>query len=217
MFSISKSILTIFLSAAVLVGAAADSTLSALQKENAALREKLLKQGRELANMRKWLAGMVSGEALLNKESADIRLLRLNNLSKSSMALALKSDAVSKELRSYLRSAAIDEALRIKYIIHLDELDAAARNVFSNIQTPKSNQLDLRVIAVDNKLQIAVISGGMSSGVFPGMFLHPVNDPQSRLQLRVISVRPGACAADMVRGTWQDIVPGMALTPFRKR
>lgn len=221
LFNIFKRICLLLFSAALLHSSAAETAsaaaLEALQKENAALRDKLIAQGRELTWMRQWLAGVVSGEAALGDASPDVRAQRLAAIRESGMALALKSDAAVKDLRGFFRGAAVDEATRIKYQILLDELSAAARAFSGSVVTAEPTRMDLRVITVDHKLHIGVVSGGMRCGVFPGMLLYPANTPESKLQLRVISVRPGACAVDLAAGSWSEVIPGMTLTPFRKR
>ena len=133
------------------------------------------------------------------------------------MALVLKSDAVSKQLRVELNSGKFDEAFRIKYSMLLDELDTAARSFAGKAVTAQNNNQELQIIAVDRKLQMAVLSGGSSAGIAPGMILFPQNSTKSELQLRVISVRPGACAADLHKGSWGEVIPGMLLTPFQNK
>ena len=221
LFKFLKTVFSAWLTAAVLISAAAEpvpvTALESLQKENAALRDKLIAQGRELACMRQWLAGMVSGEASLGDAAPDVRFQRLETIRESGMALALKSDSAVKELRKFFRAAQVDDATRIKYLMLLDELSAAAGTFSGSIVSRDMTRMDLRVITVDNKLQIGIVSGGMRCGVFPGMMLSPVNAPESKLRLRVISVRPGACAVDLAAGEWSEVIPGMALTPFRKQ
>lgn len=211
-----KRVLSALCAAAVGLTAAAD-TLETLRKENSELRSKLLEQSRELTLMRLFLAGMISGEAELGKDSDAVKTLRMKTVLEQGMDLALKSDGVSKAFRILLQQSRFDEATRINYILKLDELDAAARSFSGSVKTPDPETLDMRIISISQKLNVAVVSGGMNSGIFPGMVLYPVNLRSSDLQFRVVSVRPGACAVDLKSGSWSDVVPGMALTPFRKR
>ena len=167
--------------------------------------------------MQMWLAGITSGEAELGKDAETVKMLRLKSITEQGMNLALKSDSISKEFRSFLQQLKVDEATRINYILKLDELDAAARSFTGSVRSSDAAVLDMRVISVNTKLNVAVVSGGMNSGIFPGMMLYPVNFRNSSLQFRVVSVRPGACAVDLKNGSWGEVVPGMALTPFRKK
>ncbi|MBO5822014.1 MAG: hypothetical protein J6R86_03275, partial [Lentisphaeria bacterium] len=97
-------------------GEAQLSTVAALQKENSELRSEIIRLSAELALMKQWLAGMVSAEKELSKEdAAAIRLAKLAALKKCGMVLALKADAVSKQIRQELRSVKFDETSRIKY------------------------------------------------------------------------------------------------------
>ena len=206
--------------AAVAAAAANDSSGSALEqlrRENAELRSRLLTQEQELNRMRQWLAGVVSGYSESGSGNNERLLARFNEVIRSGKALSLKCDEISKSLRRLLKDKMFSESVRIQYSMLLDELDERARS-FTNIALRQDGKsADMRVIAVDNKLQIAVVSGGLQDGIFPGMMLYQVNSPESKLQLRVISVRPGACAVDLAGGEWKEVIPGMELTPFRKR
>ena len=215
MFKI-RTLLIVLGAAAVSLTTAAD-TFETLRKENSELRSKLLAQSRELKQMRLWLAGMISGEAELGKDADGVKTLRLKTISEQGMNLVLKSDAVSKAFRAFLQQSKLNEATRINYILQLDELDAAARSFSGTVKSPDPEKLDMRVINIQTTLNIAVVSGGMDSGIFPGMILYPANLCDSELQFRVVSVRPGVCAVDLKAGSWSEVVPGMALTPFRKR
>ena len=193
------------------------STIEAMQKENAALRDEIIRIIAELTLMKQWLAGMVSAEKELPKDDVGaIRLAKLAALQKSGMILALKADAVSKQIRQELRSAKFDEASRIKYSMLLDELDEAARSFSSSAVSGDLKKQELQIIAIDRKLQLVVLSGGSFAGIAPGMILFPKKSSGNKLRLRVISVRPGACAADLRDGDWSDVIPGMILTPFKK-
>ena len=193
------------------------SAFEALQKENTALRSEIIRINAELTLMKEWLAGMVSAENELDKENAAaLRLANMAKLQKSGMALALKADAVSKLFRKELNSGKYDEASRIKHCMILDELDEAARSFSSYAVKNENAQKELQIIAVDRKLQLAVLSGGSTSGIIPGMILFPKNLPDSKLKLRVTSIRPEVCSADLREGEWNEVFPGMLLTPFKK-
>lgn len=216
----SSGILTAFLAAAICFAAVEESVpdaLATLRKENSELRTKLLEQDKELARMRAWLAGMISGEAELGKEADTVKLFRMKTVIDQGTQLALKSDSVSQNFRRILQNSKIDEVTRINCILLLDELDAAARSFSGSVRSKESAALDMRVIAVNPKLNIAVVSEGMSKGIFPGMLLYPANFKNSKLIFRVVSVRPGVCAVDLQEGRWSEVISGMALTPFRKR
>lgn len=192
------------------------SPLEALQKENAALRSEIIWINAELTLMKQWLAGMVSGESELDKsDSAAIRLAKIAALQKSGMNLALKADAVSKLFRKELNSGKYDSASRIKNSMLLDELDETVRSFSSYAVRNENAEKELQIIAVDRKLQLAVLAGGSSDGIIPGMILFPKNRPDSKLKLRVISIRSGVCAADLREGEWSEVIPGMIFTPFK--
>ena len=217
-----KNLLLIFsLAACIYCNAAGETQLgavAALQKENFELRSEIIRMSAELALMKQWLAGMVSAEVELGKTDAkNIKLAKLEALQQAGMALVLKSDAVSKQLRAELNSGKFNEAFRIKYSMLLDELDTAARSFAGKAVTAQNNNQELQIIAVDRKLQLAVLSGGSSIGISPGMILFPKNLSGVDLKLRVTSVRPGACAADLQSGSWEHVIPGMLLTPVLNR
>ena len=199
-------------------GEAQLGTVAALQKENVELRSEIIRLSAELALMKQWLAGMVSAEVELGKTDAgNLRLAKLNALQQSGMALVLKSDAVSKMLRAELNAGKFNEAFRIKYSMLLDELDTAARSFAGKAVASQKNDQELQIIAIDRKLQLIVLSGGSAMGITPGMILFPKNFSGGDLRLRVTRVRPGACAADLQSGSWEQVIPGMLLTPVLNR
>jgi hypothetical protein len=69
---------------------------------------------------------------------------------------------------------------------------------------------NIRVVAVDRKLETAVLSVGSVHGVFPGLLCQ--SKQKKDVILRVISVRPWVCAAIAVKGGISQVVPGMELT-----
>lgn len=220
MSKISGILTFVILTAAVFTAAAGDvvpDALETLRKENSELRSKVLEQDRELARMRAWLADVISGEAELGKDADAIRKLRLRTVIDKGTLLALKSDSVSKSFRTFLKQYKVDEVTRINCILLLDELDAAAQGFSGSVRGGDASTLDMRVISVNPKLNIAVVSGGMSSGIFVGMILYPANLRNSKLTFRVVSVRQGVCAVDLKEGDWSDVVSGMSLTPFRRK
>ena len=64
-----------------------------------------------------------------------------------------------------------------------------------------------RILAVNRELSIVVLSVGSVKGAFAGMIYRVGKDRQ--IQLRVVSVRPYAAAAEVVKGTIGDLAPGM--------
>lgn len=196
------------------------SAFDALRRENAQLRTQLIKQNAELARLRLWLAGMVSGSAELPHDQTErVLLARFNEVIGNGKNLSVKVAAAVRELRQLLAQAKLNDAARIQYSMLLDELEQLARS-FSAVAVGGSEQsknLEMRIISLDSKLHIAVVSGGLREGIFPGMLLYPVNFSNDDLRLRVIGVRSGACVVDLAGGKWSDVTPGMALTPFRKR
>ncbi len=208
-----------FLAAAAVMAAAAgegESAFDVLRKENAQLRSQLIKLNAELSLMRLWLAGMVSGEAEVVPEQKALLLTKFNEVVRRGQKLALKSGDVTRELRRLLLSLKLDDAMRIRYTMLLDELDRMAQEFSGAVVKTDSKNLDLRIISMDSKLHIAVVSGGLREGIFPGMVLYPMGNPSSKLRLRVIGVRSGACAVDLAGGEWSEVTPGMRLTPFKR-
>ena len=213
------SISFLALAAVALTGAATgegESAFDKLRKENAQLRSQLIKQNAELARMRLWLAGMVSGEVETATEQKILLLNRFKEVVGKGKNLALKAGDVTRELRALLARAKLDDASRIQYTMLLDELDRMAQEYFGVVSENGAKNLDLRVISLDSKLHVAVVSGGLREGIFPGMMLFPVGNKESKLRLRVIGVRSGACAVDLAAGEWSEVTPGMRVTPFKK-
>ena len=192
-------------------GAATDEAL--LRQENKELREKLLRQEEELKQLKLWMAKAASAGAELNSSEREEYALRMmNEMMSRGKDLAMLADNVSTQLRRSLETLPLEPAQRVRLVLRLDELDTAVRKYVSFV-TGSGKTKECRVIAFDRNLGVAVLSAGIEQGFAPGMVFRPAARA-SDLRFRIISVRPGVAAAELIKGSWSDVISGMTVTAF---
>jgi hypothetical protein len=64
-----------------------------------------------------------------------------------------------------------------------------------------------RILAVDQKLSIVILSVGSARGAFPGLIYRTGKNGATRL--RIVHVRPFVAAAAVLSGNIADLAPGM--------
>lgn len=213
--------------AAVMLAAAAQAAPSAepetetarLRRENAELRDKLLKSETALRRLRLWMAELAeTGEAAAPAVREERLLSVLNALARSGGDLAVKSAGVCDEFSAVLKDAKFGGVRQAQLSLMLDDLRSAARQFI--LQTDEgvrgADTLNsCRVLAVDAKLRIAVLSAGSDQGVFPGV-VYRNGAGNDAVLLQVSGVGPGASAATLIRGRFSDLRPGMTVTAVRE-
>lgn len=206
---------TIMISGAMLLTAAPESDNSRLLRENQQLRKKLLAQEKELANYRIWLASLgVDYRKNSVSEREKHLLYTLEEVSRRGNLLSMAALTVSDECRKLLIELPLGPARKAQIKLRLDELDRAAGK-FAGLTIPGDAQAgSCRILAVNNDLQVVVLSAGAGAGVFPGMIFHVKNNPQ--LKFRVTGTRFEGALAEITEGNLQDVVPGMEVSAFQK-
>jgi len=195
----------------LLSGSAADEAI--LRQENRELRERLLQQEKELKQLKLWMANAASAGANLSSSEREQYSLRIiNEMMLRGKELAMRADNISTQLRRSLDTLPLKPAQRVRLVLRLDELDGAVRQYISFV-TGSGKTDACRVISFDRNLGIAVLSAGIEQGFSPGMVFQPAGK-KSDLRLRIISVRPGIAAAELISGSWNEVVSGMAVTAF---
>lgn len=195
--------------------AAPESEVGRLRRENQQLRKKLLARENELANYRIWLVSLGIDYRKSSVSDREKRLLyTLDEISRRGNLLSMAALTVSDECRKLLAELPLGPARKAQIKIRLDELDRAAGK-FAGLTIPGDAQAgSCRILALNNDLQVVILSAGAGAGVFPGMVFHVKNNPQ--LKFRVTGTRFEGAVAELIEGDWQDIVPGMEVSAFQK-
>ena len=185
-----------------------------LQGELLEIRKQLEKQNRENLALRLWLAG-VPAEGTVRKDGKreDQLLKSMGFLLKSGNELALKTTAFCEEVRKLLKEVPLGKVRQADILLKLEFASEAAQRMIGLMEYELSagkNDGTLRkcrILAVDQKLSIVILSVGSARGAFPGLIYRTGKNGATRL--RIVHVRPFVAAAAVLSGNITDLAPGM--------
>lgn len=185
-----------------------------LQGELLEIRKQLEKQNRENLALRLWLAG-VPAEGTVRKDGKreDQLLKSMGFLLESGNELALKTTAFCEEVRQLLKELPLGKVRQADILLRLDMASDAARRMIGLTEyelSAKENDGTVRkcrILAVDRKLSIVILSVGSARGAFPGLIYRTGKNGATRL--RIVNVRPFVAAAAVLSGNIADLAPGM--------
>ena len=185
-----------------------------LQGELLEIRKQLEKQNRENLALRLWLAG-VPAEGTVRKDGKreDQLLKSMGFLLESGNELALKTTAFCEEVRQLLKELPLGKVRQADILLRLDMASDAARRMVGLTEyelSAKENDGTVRkcrILAVDRKLSIVILSVGSARGAFPGLIYRTGKNGATRL--RIVNVRPFVAAAAVLSGNIADLAPGM--------
>ena len=194
------------------VFSAEESEVERLRRENAELREQLLKERTRARDQALFLAAVADeGEFTSSKEREAQLLTRLAVLCSDGEKLAVKAAESVAEMRRLLRDLPVDTARRAQLQLLLDELERQA-GVFASLvseqpRDPAAAFRECRVLAVNKELGILLVDIGFRQGAFVGLVLR--GGDGRKIEIRLEDVRAGVSAAVVMRGNLRDVVPGM--------
>ena len=187
-----------------------------LQKENDRLRSKLIQRQQDLLKFRQWLAVTADAGKIMTVSQRELRLTQImkETIRRSNRLLSQISD-VERLIRDLLKDMPLSPARQARILLQLDQLEkyslqlSAIAGVYETENQQKVLE-DIRLVAIDRKLETVVLSAGSVHGVFPGLLYRSKRGDGPLL--RVIAVRPWVCAAVPVSGSVAALTPGMAFT-----
>ena len=168
-----------------------------LRAELFEIKEKFAKQNANYRQLQLWLAGVPA----------------MGEVSKDGSALALSAVSFCEQVQQLLKELPIGKVRQAEIQLQLDGLSKDARRFIALTESGETVAKGIdalrtcRILAVNRELSIVVLSVGSVKGAFAGMIYRVGKDRQ--IQLRVVSVRPYAAAAEVVKGTIGDLAPGM--------
>ena len=185
-----------------------------LQGELLEIRKQLEKQNRENLALRLWLAG-VPAEGTVRKDGKreDQLLKSMGFLLKSGNELALKTTAFCEEVRKLLKELPLGKVRQADILLKLDFAAEAAQRMIGLTEYELSDGGNsgtlrkCRILAVDQKLSVVILSVGSAKGAFPGLIYRTGKNGATRL--RIVNVRPFVAAAAVLSGNITDLAPGM--------
>ncbi len=192
---------------------ALENETARLRKRLNELRENFQAENESCRQLRLWLAG-VPAEGTVRKDGKreDQLLNVLAAVLNDGGGLALKSIGFCDRMRTFLREVPIGEVRKAELQLELDALSRDARRFIA--MTNASDEVSgfdalrtCRILALDRELGIAILSVGSGKGAFPGMLYKSGKD--LTVQLRLVGVRPTVAAAVPIKGSIEDLTPGM--------
>ena len=185
-----------------------------LRAELFEIKEKFAKQNANYRQLQLWLAGVPAEGAVRKSGRREERLLQaMGEVSKDGSALALSAVSFCEQVQQLLKELPIGKVRQAEIQLQLDGLSKDARLFIALTESGETVAKGIdalrpcRILAVNRELSIVVLSVGSVKGAFAGMIYRVGKDRQ--IQLRVVSVRPYAAAAEVVKGTIGDLAPGM--------
>ena len=191
---------------------AEESEVERLRRENAELREQLLKERTRARDQALFLASVADeGEFTTSKEREALLLTRLAVLCKDGEKLAVKAAETVTELRKLLREIPVDTARRAQLLLLSDELERQAGVLAALVEEqprdPERAFRECRVLAVNHELKVLLVDIGFRQGAFVGLVMRGGRD--RKIEVRLEDVRAGVSGAVVMRGNLRDVVPGM--------
>ena len=191
---------------------AEESEVERLRRENAELREQLLRERTRARDQALFLASVAdAGEFTTSKEREALLLTRLAVLCKDGEKLAVKAAETVTELRKLLREIPVDTARRAQLLLLSDELERQAGVLAALVEEqprdPERAFRECRVLAVNHELKVLLVDIGFRQGAFVGLVMRGGRD--RKIEIRLEDVRAGVSGAVVMRGNLRDVVPGM--------
>jgi len=208
----SAAILLLVFAGVLCVRGAEESEVERLRRENAELREQLLKEREQARDRALFLAAVADEGEFTSPKDREARLLtRLSVMCRDGEKLAVKAAEAVQEMRRLLRELPVDTARRAQLQLLLDELERQA-GVFAALvedqpRDPAQAFRECRVLAVNKELGVILMDIGFRQGAFVGLVLRGGED--RKLEIRLEDVRSGVSGAVVMRGDLRDVVPGM--------
>ena len=193
-----------------------------LEAELIELRNKLQAENERGRQLQLWLAGVrAEGTVRKDGEREEQMLQAIGKLSENGVGLALDTVAFCNQVQLLLRELPIGKVRQAEVQLQLDDLVRKSRRLIAmaEISADPAKGVEAlrtcRILAVDRELRVAILSVGSIKGAFAGMIYHVGKDRQE--QLKLVSVRPSVAAAVLVRGSIENLSPGMEAAAGEER
>ncbi|MDR0932411.1 MAG: hypothetical protein LBM70_05250 [Victivallales bacterium] len=201
---------------------AAKQANAVLNTELIELRTKLQAESESLRQMQLWFAGVLSeGTVRKSDKREEQQLLAIGRLSKDGVELALNAVDFCDYVQILLQELPIGKVRQAEYRLRLDDLARKARRFIAGAEDSQESEAKIealrtcRILAVNRELRVVVLSVGSINGAFAGMIYRSGKNRQE--QLKVLSVRPAVAAAILIRGSIENLTPGMEAVAGEER
>ena len=197
-------------------------TAGRLEAELIEQKTKFQTESERFRQQQLWLAGVrAEGTERKDGEREEQMLQAIGKLSENGVGLALDTVAFCNQVQLLLRELPIGKVRQAEVQLQLDDLVRKSRRLIAmaEISADPAKGVEAlrtcRILAVDRELRVAILSVGSIKGAFAGMIYHVGKDRQE--QLKLVSVRPSVAAAVLVRGSIENLSPGMEAAAGEER
>ena len=158
------------------------------------------------------VASTVANSEKKNINEAEVKSLEsFTNVRLEIKSLAGKTIELSQFIGAALEKKDLTETDKIRVKFKLDDLKETADRLIA-LATPwesKEKADSCRILAMNEKLQIAILDAGTANGVNTGLIWRVTRKNGIPARLKVIAARPFICAAMVVEGDFSSLAPGM--------
>lgn len=174
---------------------------------------------KETANY--FLAGIIDEKNISTPSEREKQLIALlDALTATSSTLAVESSDLAKEFEQLISESGINPARAAALRLKAQSVTRLAGKVaLMTENTPENAKKTLkkcRILAVNKELGIVVIEAGAIHGVFKGMVFNTLPG-EAPAELRVSVTRPEVSGAVVIKGSINQLGPGMGVTAVERK
>ena len=196
--------------------------LEAARKETEMLRKELadvlLKSEEVFISYRRLqlsVASTVANSEKKNVTEEEIKSLEsFENVRQEMKILLGKTLELSQFIGAALEKKDLTETDKTRVKFKLDDLKATAGRLSALTAPQESNEKTekCRILAVNEKLQIAILDAGTANGVNTGLIWRVSTKGGRPVSLKVIAARSFICAGMVLEGDFSSLAPGMPVS-----
>jgi hypothetical protein len=152
-----------------------------------------------------------------NTVARDVAIRDLARLNTMSGEFAARVIALCRLVRGTLHGSGTPDPLAyVRLRINAEDVEKQATDLyFFTVKGRDAQKTQFRILDVNPKLGVAVISGGIDRKVRNGLLWVVKTDGRKSVVLKTVAVRPFVSAAVIKEGELTDLVPGMTVIPGR--
>ena len=184
--------------------------LAVMRKELAEVLTESEKRDAETARLKASIAASLAegSKKSYDRNGAEV-IKALADVSRKGEVLVTDSAEFCDYIDVLLDKTAISDVERVRAKFRMAKLRAAAEVFHARLQKPLKGKLfsSCRILAVNDKLQVAVLNVGSVYGMRNGVLLK--GGKNGEVKLKVISVRPFISGAIVIKGDIENLAPGM--------
>lgn len=153
-----------------------------------------------------------SGERLQSLTEKLLVLEKVQRQEKDNQKVKEELVALRSRLICLIQNMNLDEQSRKRLLEEFDQsLQAILQILSKKEQEFKETQGEIKILAINKELEVAVVNCGSLEGIKPGMLLTSTELEKDPVTLQVIEVRPSVSAVVIQSGRIKDLYPDLKL------